>query len=524
MRTQDAHLHLPLEPTPGRQVLEQRGGKGAKGARHRFVIQEHGLPNRKRCRRSPLQPSNSATALQGLALYVLAIFAFAGTLCGAEQDLKVESFSIPPVSQDWGDPHGMTRQAVIERTLRPYQGESHPGVDRHTLTGKVMCGYQGWFGTPNDGGARGWTHWGGRNGFQPGSCCIDLWPEVSELDPDERVATPFLHQDGRPAEVFSPFNRKTVLRHFKWMQESGIDGVFVQRFITDVSYPIGARHFNVVLDHCREGANLFGRTYAVMYDLSGMGGGQMQRIMDDWKALVDHMQITKDPAYLNHAGKPVVTLWGFGFSDGRKYTPTEGLELVKFLKDDPHYGGCTVMLGVPTYWRTLERDCVTDPVMHELILKADIVSPWTVGRYTTPAQATRYVETTLKADVQWCKERSKDYLPVVFPGFSWHNMNARSPLDQIPRLKGQFLWTQIVQAKKAGATMIYQAMFDEVNEGTAIFKCTDKPPVGASSFVTYEGLPSDFYLKLVGHASRLLRGEVPVTDEVPDLRSLTKGL
>ena len=261
-----------------------------------------------------------------------------------------------------------------------------------------------------------------------------------------------------------------------------------------------------------------------MYDLSGMGGGQMQRIMDDWKALVDHMQITKDPAYLNHAGKPVVTLWGFGFSDGRKYTPTEGLELVKFLKDDPHYGGCTVMLGVPTYWRTLERDCVTDPVMHELILKADIVSPWTVGRYTTPAQATRYVETTLKADVQWCKERSKDYLPVVFPGFSWHNMNARSPLDQIPRLKGQFLWTQIVQAKKAGATMIYQAMFDEVNEGTAIFKCTDKPPVGASSFVTYEGLPSDFYLKLVGHASRLLRGEVPVTDEVPDLRSLTKGL
>ncbi len=57
-----------------------------------------------------------------------------------------------------------------------------------------------------------------------------------------------------------------------------------------------------------------------------------------------------------------------------------------------------------------------------------------------------------------------------------------------------------------------------MNEGTAIFKCTDDPPVGASTFVTYEGLPSDFYLKLVGQASRMLRGEAPVTDRVPYLR------
>ena len=304
------------------------------------------------------------------------------------------------------------------------------------------------------------------------------------------------------------------------MQQCGIDGVFVQRFIVDVSSPRNARHFNVVLDHCREGANLYGRTYAVMYDLSGLGGGQMQRVMDDWKALSDHMQITKDPAYLHHAGKPVVAVWGFGFSDGRRYTPAEGLELVKFLKDDPHYGGCTVMLGVPTYWRTLDRDCVHDPVMHELILKADIVSPWTVGRYGSPAQAKEYAQRTMQPDLHWCKDKGKDYLPVVFPGFSWHNMNPRSPLDQIPRLKGEFLWTQYVQAKRAGATMVYQAMFDEVNEGTAIFKCTNDPPTGASRFVTYEGLPSDFYMKLVGRASRMLRGEIPVTAATPTAADL----
>lgn len=409
----------------------------------------------------------------------------------------------------------MDRQQVIERTMQPFSSVSKPGVDVKTLNGKVMCGYQGWFAAEGDGLGRGWYHWNGRNGFQPGSCKIDLWPDVSELDADERYATPFKHADGSPAEVYSAFTRKTVLRHFEWMKEYGIDGVFVQRFIGEVSNPKGLRQFNVVLDHCREGANLHGRTYAVMYDLSGLGGVQMARVMDDWKLLIDRMHITSDPAYLHHDGKPVISVWGFGFNDRRRYTPTEGLELVKFLKDDPHYGGLTVMLGLPTYWRTQERDTVKDPALQELILKADIVSPWTVGRYGTPAKATEYAQKTMKPDLEWCKAHRKEFMPVVFPGFSWHNMNPQSPSDQIPRLKGQFLWTQYVQAKKAGATMVYQAMFDEVDEGTAIFKCTNDPPVGASHFITYDGLPSDFYLKLVGNAGRLLRGEIRASEEVP---------
>jgi len=421
----------------------------------------------------------------------------------------------PANVQDWGDPN-MDRQQVIEHTMRPFTGVSNPGVDRSTMTGKVLCGYQGWFAAQGDGVGRGWYHWAGRNGFEPGSCKIDLWPDVSELDPDERFATAFKKADGSAAEVYSAFNRKTVLRHFHWMQQYGIDGVFVQRFIGEVSdNPKGLRQFNVVLDHCREGANLYGRTYAVMYDLSGLGSAQMQRVMDDWKLLVDHMHITSDPAYLQHDGKPVICIWGFGFNDRRRYTPTEGLELVKFLKDDARYGGLTVMLGVPTYWRTMERDCVNDPAVHELILKADIVSPWTVGRYTNPKQATDYAQKTMKLDIEWCKERKKEFMPVVFPGFSWHNMNARSPSDQIPRLKGKFLWTQYLQAKEAGATMVYEAMFDEVDEGTAIFKCTNDPPVGASKFVTFDGLPSDFYLKLVGNAGKMLRGQVPATEQLP---------
>jgi|ERR1043165_7846594 hypothetical protein len=411
----------------------------------------------------------------------------------------------------------LTREQVIEQTMKPYSGPSEKGVDCSTLTGKIMCGYQGWFAAEGDGSNRGWYHWNGRNGFKPGSCKIDLWPDVSELDADERYKTAFIKADGQPAEVYSAFNSKTVIRHFKWMKDYGLDGVFVQRFVGEVSGTSGLRHFNTVLGSCREGANKYGRTYAVMYDLSGLGAGQMQRVKDDWKLLVEKMKITKDPAYLHHNGKPVVSVWGFGFSDGRKYTLAEGIDLVTYLESDPVGGGCTVMLGVPTYWRTLERDAVKDPALHELILKADIVSPWAVGRFGKPAQAESYAQKTMAPDIAWCREHKKEYLPVVFPGFSWHNMKADSPLNSIPRLGGKFLWTQYVQAKKAGATMIYQAMFDEVDEGTAIFKCTNDVPVGASTFATYEGLPSDHYLKLVGMAGKMLRGEIPITNDLPEL-------
>jgi hypothetical protein len=418
---------------------------------------------------------------------------------------------------DWGDPARMNRAAIIDKTMTPYDGPSVKGVDPSTLTGHIVCGYQGWHAAEGDGAGRGWYHWQGRQGFKPGSTNVDLWPDVSELDADERYATPFKLADGKPAEVYSAFNAKTVVRHFKWMKDYGIDGVFVQRFAGEVFDGRGMRQFNVVLQNCRLGANACGRTFAVMYDLSGLQAGQMERVKDDWRLLVDKMQVTRDKAYQRHAGKPVVTVWGIGFSDGRKYTLEECLDLVKFLKDDPKYGGNTVMLGVPTYWRTLDRDTVKDPALHEVILKADIVSPWTVGRYGDPNGARDYAARTVAADIKWCHDNKKEFMPVVFPGFSWHNMNPQAKSNQIPRLGGEFLWAQYAADRKAGATMAYEAMFDEVDEGTAIYKVTNNPPVGESTFVTYEGLPSDHYLRLVGMATRMYRGEFPLAEKLPNL-------
>ncbi len=393
-------------------------------------------------------------------------------------------------------------------------------VDRSTMTGKVMCGYQGWFACPDDDLGRGWYHWGRGHEFGPGKATIDLWPDVSELDEEEKCPTSFVHADGSTAHVFSSQHPKTVDRHFKWMREYGIDGAFVQRFGAEViAGELQYRQFTRVLENARRGANNHGRAYALMYDLSGLRAGQVALLKDDFNRLLEEGVILggSDAAYLHHRGRPVVSVWGVGFSDDRPYTLAECAELVQFFKTHPAApggAGFTVMLGVPTYWRTLKRDTVTDPFLHDILRMADILSPWSVGRYANATGAERLARQVCRADMEWCGENNLDYLPVVFPGFSWHNLQEEHPIDQIPRQGGAFLWAQYRALHGLGAKMVYQAMFDEVDEATAIFKCTNEPPVNGT-FLTYEGLPADHYLWLTGMGGKLIRREIEATEALP---------
>lgn len=414
---------------------------------------------------------------------------------------------------------------TAKATLKPYDGPSVKGVDVSTLNGKVVAGYQGWFATPNDGGPLGWTHYQYTSKEPlPNHVCIDFWPDVSELDPDEKCATKLLLADGSPAYVFSARNAKTVNRHFQWMRQYGVDAGFVQRFAGSVSSsPDRFENSCRVLANCRAGANRNGVGYLVMYDLSGLPANSIEKVKDDWRMLVDGMKLTRDPndqAYMHHRGKPLVAVWGIGFKPSAKkdraYTLAECAELIKFLQQDPKYGGCSVMIGIPSGWRTFSRDSVNDPAFHELIKRCEVISPWTPGRYKSPAEATKHAETCWRPDFEWCRANGIDYLPVVFPGFSWHNKTPDAATDAIPRLKGKFLWQQYYELAKLGIPMVYQAMFDEMDEGTQIFKVTNHPPAG-TPFVTYEGLPSDYYLKLVGAAAKMIRRETPAAATLPKL-------
>jgi hypothetical protein len=427
-----------------------------------------------------------------------------------------------------------------------------------TLYGKVMCGYQGWFDTPTDGAGRGWVHWtkDPNAHFYPGlpqtGCGVDMWPDMNDMTAGEKYAAvsdgalPFKLSNGATAYVYSGQNATTVSRHFQWMTTYGIDGVFLQRFGTDLRDYLGRQHCDTVLSQVKTAANAYGRVYAVMYDLSNLNLGEIDSLIkSDWRSLVGSGAVNNpaDGAYIYHKGKPVVAVWGIGWS-GRNYTTAECGSLIDFLKNDPVYGGFTVMIGVPSSWRTSRIS--KDPDLAGVIAKADIVSPWTVGgmKMTSPtgwSPVDDYYNNTVPSDITWCNQHNIEYMPVVYPGFSFHNSDG-SNINKVPRWGGNFLWRQYYKAiDTAGISMIYQAMFDEVDEGTAIFKVTNSmsaTEAGASPapyytvstgplFVIYREdtapnivpngakLPTDHYLWLVGQGGRMLRGEIPLSQDKP---------
>ena len=386
------------------------------------------------------------------------------------------------------------------------QTKHSPSSQFPSYTGLVMAGYQGWFNAPDDGAGRGWNHYVAHGEFGPGNCKVDLWPDVSEYK--QVYKTPFKTADSLPAYLFSSYDASTTDLHFKWMKEYGIDGVFVQRFIGSTRGGKALLHNDKVLAQALEASRKYQRAIAVMYDLSGMKDDDQdpETVIRDWKHLVDSLKLTgrgSHQTYLYHNGKPLVAVWGVGFP-GRAYGLKGPEKIIDFLKNDPVYGGCAVLLGVPTYWRDLSNDAMNDPHLHDLLRKADIVQPWFVGRYNEDSYPK--FKTRVRDDIQWCKQNNLDYVPVVFPGFSWHNMYPKSPQNQIPRNRGRFFWEQLAGDIGAGADKLYVAMFDEIDEGTAIFKLSKNPPVGASGFVALEeDVPGDYYLFLAGYAGRMLR-------------------
>jgi hypothetical protein len=384
-----------------------------------------------------------------------------------------------------------------------------------TYKGLVMAGYQGWFNTATDGAERKWHHYERRGVFAPGSCEIDLWPDMTEYQ--KQYPTSFKFSNGTCANVFSAYDKSTIDLHFKWMKDYGIDGVFIQRFIAEIRNASGKKHFNKVLKNAMQAAKKNDRAICIMYDLSGMHPEDTALALSDIDELNEEYGLlnndtARSSTYLHENGKPLVAVWGVGFNDRRRY----GFKEAETIIDGLNKKGYNVMLGVPTYWRNFGIDAINNDSLHNLIKKCVIVAPWFVGRYD--GNSYQAFNKNIKDDIAWCKEYNVEYVPLAFPGFSWRNMNGLNA-STIDRENGNFFWQQVSGAKAAGAQMLYIAMFDEMNEGTSIFKCATKsnlPLNPNGSFVHInDSLGSDYYLWLAGQAANWFHGKVGYSDVKP---------
>jgi hypothetical protein len=410
----------------------------------------------------------------------------------------------------------LLRVAAVGAAEAPASPGNAAGVDRNSLRGKVMCGYQGWFRCPADACQLGWIHWSHEpQRFTPGLASFELWPDMTDYSASERYSAPgFTYPDGRTAELFSSDNARTVLRHFEWMRDYGIDGAWLQHFLVDLPggplsnrYPSRLR----VLNHVRSAARETGRVWALSYDVAALPTEQIFEVLTaDWKKMVDE-GIVNEERYLHQGGRPVVQIWGFYYAnEHNRMTANLADRLLEFFRTPGRYSAFLVG-GGDWDWRQNP-----DPAWQKFYRRFNAYCPWNVGSWV-PGRAGEKTAATWSwaEDKRECERSGTLWIPVVYPGFSWDNLQRQAPgTSLIPRRKGQFLWEQFRALSKLGVDTVYVAMFDEVDEGTAILKVTSSPPT-QGHFVGYEGLPSDWYLRLVGEAARRLHTRQPIPAEIP---------
>lgn len=378
------------------------------------------------------------------------------------------------------------------------------GPDYSTLYGKHVAGYQGWFGCPADG--VGWFHWFRDNRPDAKNLVVDMLPDISWAKPTDRCDTGLLNQDGQKIYLFSSRNVDIVHEHFRWMREYDLDGVALQRFVSALRGSQG-KFTDAVLNNVRAAAEAEGRGFFIMYDLSGNNPDMVTSVTEDWIKL-QKSGLLNSPSYMHHRGKPLVGLWGAGIND-RSITISQINQLIAFFQK-PEYAATTIG-GVPMYWRTLGRDSQKDPAWSAVFRSYDVISPWSVGRLKNREEIAKFIDGDLVQDMKEAEHFGKDYMPVQYPGMSFYNaQKGRVPLNNVPRRCGEFFKAYGNGLLRRDSRMVYTAMFDEVNEGTAIFKVNtskQNSPPQANLATLSDGscsASSDMYLSIAGDLTRRL--------------------
>jgi len=416
--------------------------------------------------------------------------------------------------------------AIAIGTLDPAK-ESVPAVSAGSyseFTGKSVAGYQVWFTAGN--ASSGWVHWSGNTPPAANKTHVEIYPDVTEYAEADLVQTALANLgNGTLSKLFTSSNKTVIDKHFQWMKDYGVDGVAVQRFIGSIGGAI-INSPNSASLKIKQAAEATGRIFYICYDISssGMEATWADAIKFDWVYNVEqNNQLTLSPAYAKVGNKPVVQVWGPGFTDNHPGTAAETIALINFLKSR----GCYVIGGTPTYWRTNDRDAKgpTQPLaanqesFEKVYVEYDMISPWLVGRFKENSGADNQLGTLLQ-DKAYCDLRKIKYLPVIFPGFSWSQWNPGDP-NAFPRNAGEFMWRQARNIKSLGVNSMYFAMFDEYDEGTAIMKAaTDWSMIPTDQYfltTSADGIwcSSDFQLRVAGAAIEMLKGIRPETSTVP---------
>jgi hypothetical protein len=308
------------------------------------------------------------------------------------------------------------------------------------------------------------------------------------------------------------------------MKKYGIDGAFMQRFYRSISEPQGgwievfdSRYpethsiectlgslkliYSQVLQSAKAASQKYGLGFAVEYDISGADSSTsdvVATILND----VDKLKqagLFDASAYFYHNNAPVIEIWGIGIR--KTVSPADTLRIVTGLKQ----AGYHVIIGVGTDWQKSISDS-SSASYGPTYRQANTVQPWTVGGYSH-ANYKSTLSGVQTSDKKTLQDLGIGQSIVVWPGFSWGNLMHNGVYDQIPRDNGTFYQEQLDGAVSLQPQFLFTAMFDEVNEGTAIMPTlrVNELPVNQRFVGIDNNLDREIYLAKAGSASAALK-------------------
>ena len=348
---------------------------------------------------------------------------------------------------------------------------------------------------------------------RPGYASFDLYPDMREFT--TTYNTGFANfGNGQAATLFSSYDAQVVNKHFEWMEEYGIDVAALQRFGHSLTSSKHKGHKDGTAKMVKNAAESFNRKFYIMYDISSWDNFQSE-IKTDWtNTITGSLDLLSSPAYAKENGKPVVCVWGIG-SSGRPGNQSSWTDVITWLKAQ----GCYVIVGAVKNWRELEN-------VKAACENADMISPWHVGTFSLTGVDSWGDK--IAADMIHCKNLEIDYMPVLWPGFSWANWKDgyENKPNHHPRMHGEFMWDQFYTAKKKFdwaemTSTAYVAMFDEYDESTAIAKAAEDASMIPTDqwFLTLDAdgvhCSSDFYLRLTGDGAKMLKNQIGLTSIHP---------
>ncbi|UKZ74543.1 hypothetical protein TrVFT333_002213 [Trichoderma virens FT-333] len=294
---------------------------------------------------------------------------------------------------------------------------------------------------------------------------FEFVPDVSQYPANCLFASTLKAPNGQPVQLYDNTCQGVVDLHFKWMQQYGIDGIVVQRFLSHLD----DTSFITVLNQVEAAAVKYGRGFMVEYDASGGNsatGSVAAQILADYNSKVK--PYTTSSAYIHHNGKPAVMVFGVGYTTVA-INVTDGANIATQLKG----AGAYVGYGVPP---TFGTDLRANTGFAAAYKAANLISPWTVGSFSEGGYLKGYHTTTQIPD---------------------------SHFDYFPRYNGSFYSMQAdaITSLAIKPLFAFNAMFDEINEGTQSLPCLKNNQLPTNEkFVGYDNTFADtaFYLELGG--------------------------